>query len=203
MLASIYLAESGRAAATECGLQKRGEAMYGRRHVLAVASCLFFLAFSGCGGGDQTEVVELRDYPLDNLTGLLTESENIMADADNSVDGNGSLKIVASEPITVALYETGDIDIENAKLTYQAELMTEDLEGEVFLEMWCAFEDKGEYFSRGLDSTVKGTTDWTTLVTPFFLKTGENPDNVKLNLVIDGTGTVWIDDIKLVKGPLE
>ena len=24
-----------------------------------------------------------------------------------------------------------------------------------------------------------------------FLKKGENPDNVKLNLVINGTGTVW------------
>jgi hypothetical protein len=176
--------------------------MYGRRHVVAVASCLFFLVLSGCGG-EQAEVTELRSYPLNDLTGLMVESESIMVDAENSSDGEGSLKIVASEPMTVALYEAGDIDIENAKLIYQAELMTEDLEGQAFLEMWCAFAGKGEYFSRGLDSAVKGTTEWTTRETPFFLKAGENPDNVKLNLVIDGTGTVWIDDIKLVKGPLE
>jgi hypothetical protein len=44
--------------------------------------------------------------------------------------------------------------------------------------------------------------DWVTQETPFFLKPGENPDNVKLNLVIEGKGTVWIDDISLVKGPL-
>lgn len=37
---------------------------------------------------------------------------------------------------------------------------------------------------------------------PFFLQKGENPDNVKLNLVIEGKGTVWIDDIHLYKGPL-
>ena len=36
----------------------------------------------------------------------------------------------------------------------------------------------------------------------FFLKEGENPDNIKLNLVINGKGTVWIDDIRLVKGRL-
>jgi hypothetical protein len=31
---------------------------------------------------------------------------------------------------------------------------------------------------------------------------GENPDNVKLNFVVNGTGTIWIDDIRLLKGPL-
>jgi hypothetical protein len=38
--------------------------------------------------------------------------------------------------------------------------------------------------------------------TPFFLKKGENPDNVKINLVVNGKGSVWIDDIRLVKAPL-
>jgi len=37
--------------------------------------------------------------------------------------------------------------------------------------------------------------------TPFFFKKGENPDNIKLNLIIKGKGTVWIDDIRLLKGP--
>ena len=27
----------------------------------------------------------------------------------------------------------------------------------------------------------------------------QNPDNVKLNLVVEGSGTVWIDDIRLEK----
>jgi hypothetical protein len=51
-------------------------------------------------------------------------------------------------------------------------------------------------------SPLTGTTDWTTAETPFLLKRGENPDNVKLNLVIDGKGTVWIDDIRLMNGTL-
>lgn len=44
---------------------------------------------------------------------------------------------------------------------------------------------------------------WTTVETPFFLQKGQNPDNIKLNLVVNGKGTVWIDDIKLIKGPLQ
>ena len=35
----------------------------------------------------------------------------------------------------------------------------------------------------------------------FILEKGQNPDNVKLNLVIEGKGTVWIDDILILKGP--
>jgi len=34
------------------------------------------------------------------------------------------------------------------------------------------------------------------------LKKGQKPELVKLNLVITGKGTVWIDDIKLIRGPL-
>lgn len=31
-----------------------------------------------------------------------------------------------------------------------------------------------------------GSQEWTSLETPFFLKAGENPDNIKINLVING-----------------
>jgi len=68
--------------------------------------------------------------------------------------------------------------------------------------MWCHFLGRGEFFSRGLVTPLTGTTDWTTQEIPFLLKEGENPDNVKLNLVIDGKGTAWIDDIRLLKGLL-
>jgi hypothetical protein len=78
---------------------------------------------------------------------------------------------------------------------------TEGVSGNVFLEMWCDFGDKGEYFSRGLQSVITGTEGWKTLETVFFLKKGENPDNVKLNVAIDGKGIVWVDDLKLIKRP--
>ena len=63
-------------------------------------------------------------------------------------------------------------------------------------------QGKGEFFSRGLQSPLTGTTNWTTEETPFLLKKGEKPDLVKLNLVINGKGTAWIDDVLLLKGPL-
>jgi len=142
--------------------------------------------------------IELKRFPIDSMEGIITQS-GIQIDKQITSDGNGSLRIEATEPTTIRLFEISDVDIENARLVYQAQVRTGNVEGKVYLEMWCHFAGKGEFFSRGLQSPLTGTTDWTTEETPFFLKVGENPDNVKLNLVIDGQGTVWIDDIRLLK----
>ena len=165
---------------------------------------MFLVAFA-CSKQSQ-EVLVLKGYPLDIPEGIISQSDdhvNLEIDPHVTTDGNGSLKIVATEPTVVQLFEVGDLDVENARLIYQAKLRTEGLEGQVYLEMWCHFPEKGDFFSRGLQTPLMGTVDWTTAETPFFLKKGQNPDNVKLNLVIDGTGTAWIDDIRLLKAPLQ
>lgn len=147
------------------------------------------------------QAIELRSFPIDNMTGIITRS-NVEFDTTISSDGKGSLRITAPESTVVRLFEVGDVDVENGTLVYQAKVRTEGEEGNVYLEMWCSFPGRGEYFARGLATPITGTTDWTTLETPFFLKRGQNPNNVKLNLVITGKGIVWIDDVRLIKGPL-
>jgi hypothetical protein len=144
----------------------------------------------------RVDVTELKHFRLDSTEGLITQS-NVQIDRQISSDGNGSLRIAATEPTTIRLFETGDIDVENARLIYQARVRTENAEGPVYLEMWCHFPGKGEFFSRGLANPLTGTTSWTTQQITFRLKKGENPDNVKLNIVVDGKGTVWVDDIWL------
>jgi len=141
---------------------------------------------------------ELKHFPVKNLDGIITQS-GVEFDSVISSDGNGSLKITTEAPTIVQLYKTGNLDVEDATITYSAQVKTENLQGQVYLEMWCVFNELGEYFSRGLDRSIAGSKDWTTLETDFFLKSGENPDNIRLNIVIAGTGTVWIDDVRLVK----
>ncbi len=149
-----------------------------------------------------TDAIELKRFALDDMQGIITRSD-VEIDKQISSDGNGSLRIEAAGPTTLRLFEIGDVDIDNARLIYQAKVRTKNALGIVYLEMWCHFPGKGEFFSRGLTSPLTGTTEWTTLETPFFLKKGQNPDNIKLNLVMDGPGTAWIDDIRLLKGPLK
>ena len=171
-----------------------------RRYSVLLMVCGILFCVAGCSKSSK-QVIELQQFPVYNMEGLITQS-GVQIDKEVSSDGNGSLRIETEEPVTVRLYEIGDLDIENARLIYKAKLRTENIEGKVYLEMLCHFPGKGESFSRGLQSALSGTMDWTTQETPFFLQKGENPDNVKLNLVIEGKGTAWIDDIRLIKAPL-
>ena len=149
---------------------------------------------------DKGEVIEIGHYPVDDLEGVIMAGCVEFDDAI-SADGGGAIRAATTEPTTFRLYETGDIDIEDARLIYQAKLRTSGVDGRVYLEMYCHFPGKGDAFSRGLQTPLTGNTDWVTEEIPFFLREGENPDNVKLNLVIDGSGTAWIDDIRLLKAP--
>ncbi|MHC4325209.1 MAG: DUF4190 domain-containing protein [Planctomycetota bacterium] len=179
-----------------------GYSIFGLTIVLSIPILVPVLAYrsAAISSPDEIVVTEIRQYPLDNTEGLITRS-GVNIDKQISSDGNGSLRIEATEPITISLFDTGDIDIENARLIYQAQIRTQDVDQEARLEMWCHFPGKGDFFSRD-PTPVWGTTAWTRRETIFFMKDGENPDNVRLNLTINGRGIVWIDDIRLLKGTL-
>ncbi len=103
---------------------------------------------------------------------------------------------------TIRLFEVENPGVEQCMVIYRARLKTENLSGNGYLEMWCRFPGKGEFFSRGLNNPVTGSNDWASYETPFFLKKGEQPDLIKLNLVVKGAGTIWLKDVELLKGPL-
>ena len=168
--------------------------------LILITSFLIISALSCSRAGE--EIIEIARYSVDSAEGVITGS-GVAPDKEITSDGKGSLRISADEPAVIRLFETGDLDVEDARLVYRAKVRCENVEGQVFLEMWCQFSGKGEFFSRGLHNTISGTTDWASLEAFFFLKKGENPDNIRLNLVINGTGTAWIDDIRLMKGPLQ
>ncbi len=164
----------------------------------------------GCGDEQQElETTPEDKQPVETTFAFPIDSNAPMPDLDylsldtmSSHDGNGSWRIDATDSMTVGLLAIGNIDIEDALLVYQAHVKTDNLDGRAFLEMWCTFPDIGRFFSRDISTPLTGTTDWSREHTPFRLEAGENPDSVYLNIVIDGSGTVWIDDIRLLKGPL-
>jgi hypothetical protein len=170
-----------------------------RKSVLFICFAVF-ISIGGCSKPSE-KVVELKHFPLDSMEGVITQTG---VDVDDKItsEGKGALRITADTPTTVRLFEVSGIDAENSRLIYRAKVRTEGVEGRVYLEMWCHFPGKGEFFSRGLQTPLTGTADWTTEETPFFLKKGDKPDYIKLNLVVDGKGKAWIDDVRLLKAPL-
>ncbi|MCE5184905.1 MAG: hypothetical protein LLF76_02125 [Planctomycetaceae bacterium] len=143
------------------------------------------------------------DYPLDSLENVISR-DSVFFDNETSSDGKGSLRIEAGSPgkKVIRIVETGPLTIANQVLIYSAKLRTGDFDGKAYLEMWCDIPGKGEFFSRGIEQPVTGRTEWTSVQTSFRFESRQMPANVKLNLIIEGDGTVWIDDIKLLSGPL-
>jgi len=163
---------------------------------------MFFLimaaGFSGSAADEETVLIH---HSLDSLEGIVSQP-GLRIDRGMSAEGGGSLRVTAEKPVVIQLIVTGDIKAEKARLIYRAKLRTRKITGRVYLEMWCRFPGKGEFFSRGLHSPLSGSTEWVSREICFILKQGEDPDRIRLNLVIDGTGMVWIDDLYLLRSPL-
>jgi hypothetical protein len=146
----------------------------------------------------STHAEELRRLNLDDASAIGT---TIQTDTQVKAEGKSSIKITTQWPTTICLGEVTGLDIEDAKLVYKAKVKS-DIEGTAFLEMW-AHVGGGQYFSRGMNDVVKQKTDWKIIQTPFLFQKGQKPDKMTLNVVINGKGTVWIDDVVLSKEPLK
>jgi hypothetical protein len=149
-------------------------------------------------GHASAQAQELKKLSLDDASVI---GLKIQTDEQVKTEGKGSLKITTAWPTTVCLGEVTGLDVEEAKLVYKAKVKTE-LDGDAFLEMWVQVGG-GQYFSKGMNDPVKGKSDWKTIQTPFMFQKGQKPDKVTLNIVINGKGTVWVDDIVLSKEALK
>jgi hypothetical protein len=157
-----------------------------------LALLAMLIAITGSAGAE-----DLKKLSLDDSSMIGTKIE---MDGQIKTEGKGSIKITTQWPTTICLGEIAGMAIENAKLVYKAKVKSA-LDGTAFLEMW-AHVGGGRYFSRGMNDTISQKTDWKTIQTPFLFKKGQRPDKVTLNIVINGKGTVWIDEIVLSKEPL-
>ena len=150
------------------------------------------LAASAATAGPQQQLQTMKTFsttdPAISKDLVVTEDKAWLADCKKAQ--------------TFRLFEVENPGVEQCVVTYRAKLKTENLTEQAYLEMWCRFPGKGEFFSRGLAHAVTGSNNWASYETPFFLKKGEKPDLIKLNLVVKGAGKVWVKDVELLKSPL-
>ena len=146
-------------------------------------------------------------FSISNVEEIITQA-GVEIDRDISSDGNGSLMINTKEPITVELFELDDKDFGNQRLTYKAQMRSENLQstGEMrgisYLELIAKFPDGQELISRGPRVPLSGTTEWRPVETILYLDKGNSPERVKLNLIVEGEGKVWVDSVILEAIPL-
>jgi hypothetical protein len=176
------------------------------KHPIVLAALICALAIlcvlGSCTKGGAKKETELVSYKLNSLDGVLATT-NVSLDSTISNDSIASLKIEAPSSMNVSLFEfvVGDLKIDDSKLIYRAALRSEKLSGRVYQLMSVHFPDGMQSFSRGFDQALIGTVPWVTQDIYFTLDKGKKPDRIKLGLVIEGTGTVWVDDVRILKAP--
>jgi hypothetical protein len=118
--------------------------------------------------------------------------------AANLAEQDGAWAADCAEAQTLRLFEVPDPGMSGVTVIYSAEVKAEKARGPVYLEMWCRLPGMGEFFSRGLDQAVTGTTEgWMPMQIPFLLKPGQAPDLIKLNVVAGGPGRVAVRNVRL------
>lgn len=121
---------------------------------------------------------------------------------DGVTTEDAAWRIAIGQPQTVRLFEVADPGVEECLLTYRARLKSDSVQGRAYLELWCRLPGRGEFFSKGFQQAISGTVDWATYEVPFWLKRGQRPDLLKLNLAVEGTGTLSVTDVEVLSTPL-
>ncbi len=191
VLASLLLFVALELAALGCGIAARRTGAGKAGLIISAISLFVILVVFGALSGRPVPAQEFRyreiafgagDRPL----------------ADTMAEQDGAWVADCAEAQTLRLYEVPDPGMSGVTVFYSAEVRTENARGPVHLEMWCRLPGKGEFFSRGLDQAVTGTTDgWVRMQVPFFLKPGQTPDRIKLNVVAGGPGRVMVRNVRL------
>ena len=105
-------------------------------------------------------------------------------------------------PLIFNLYRLwgNEEDLSFRQLVYQAKVRTRGTESPVLLLMQARITSipGGEMPVIGRDTAISGENDWTTMEVAAGNGGGTRFLGATLQLQMDGPGTVWIDDIKLL-----
>lgn len=147
---------------------------------------------------------ELASFRLNTMKGILATA-NVSIDSSQSADSTskGALKIEAPSSMTVKIVQTGPLTVNDVKLIYRATFRSKELSGRAYLLMTVRWADGLETFSRGFEQALIGSVPWVTEDISYNLDRAKKVDNVTLGMVIEGTGTVWVNDVKLLKAPFK
>jgi len=181
-----------------------------RLSVLVALMCAVAVMFAlgSCGKKSKSrapeppKAEELKSFRLNTMNGVLAANASIDEAQSADSTSKGALRIEApGTGMTVKLVQTGPLNVDNCILIYRATFRCKELSGRAYLLMTIHFPDGLETMARGSEQAILGSVPWVTEDITFTLEKGKKPDNVTLGLVTEGTGSVWVNDVKLLKRP--
>jgi hypothetical protein len=163
------------------------------RVILAVVA----LAAIGCSTPKASTRV-IYSNRLSSVDAIITRT-GVTLDTAISPDRKGVIRVDSTGPMTIQLAEVRPENLEDVTFIYRGHLRTQALRGHAYLEMRSSVRGVGELPSTLSGSSLTGTTDWVSQQTEFFVKKGRQVDMIRINVVVDGPGIVWIGPILLAQ----
>ena len=160
--------------------------------------CAFI--FSTAASYSSEEIIE---FPITSAQDIVS-SGLVEIDPEN----DSALIVNSSGKSEVILFDLDGSELGEKRLTYSARMRTEDLKAEgdsrgiAYLELTALFPDGEELAARGPRVPLSGTTDWRAGNTVLYVDRGDNPERVRLALIVEGNGKAWIGDVQLRHRPL-
>ncbi len=167
------------------------------KRISVVSRCIRFLVTVMTGCSISLWAVDLGYFPSHDLKQVKTL---VTVDPTVTVDGNGSLKVHAIHNAQTTIADQKDLRVEHGETLWCIlKVKCEAVAQRAYLEMWCEIGEGKRAFSKGPDQTLQGDSDWKEIRLPMMV-TGDFPVNRALvNIVIEGPGTVWVDQITFEK----
>jgi hypothetical protein len=149
-------------------------------------------------GGESP--IELAHFPLSDAS--VPPGADAVFDPAVSQDGGGSLRVESDRGGRLRLYELDNLRDVQGAVVYTGFLRSRGLDGHAMLEMWCRPAEGEAVFVRGAATAVAGDSDWKPQEIRFSRpELCRTPVTIELNVLIQGAGTVWIDDLRLWSVP--
>ncbi|HSI63669.1 MAG TPA: hypothetical protein VLE43_11140 [Candidatus Saccharimonadia bacterium] len=143
----------------------------------------------------QTTV--LGSFPCDDLKQVKTK---ITHDVTASADGNGSIKVEAVQNALVTIADQSGLSVkEGHTLWCTIKVKCAGVKQRAYLEMWCEVAEGRRAFSKGLDQPLQGDSDWKEIRLPMMVNGDFTVSRALVNVVIEGPGTVWVDQVTFAK----
>jgi hypothetical protein len=148
------------------------------------------IALASCGGGAGGPLAELDWEGTGPLSGSVVEG----AVEVRSTPTGGAFPLATIDAPAIAA----------AGYALEGEVRYAGVSGQAYLEMWSIFPDGSRYFSRTLDvagllAALEGDSEWRPFQLPFLLEGAPGgPSSLEVNVVLPGSGTVWVGPIRLV-----
>ncbi|MEZ0276387.1 MAG: serine/threonine-protein kinase, partial [Roseimicrobium sp.] len=122
----------------------------------------------------------------------------ISTDSGITKDGHGSLKIEAPQGATLTIAEQDGLETPpGGTIWCRAHLRCEGISGRAFLMVHLETASGALLYSKGEPQSVSGTEDWREVLIPIRLDAQSSIKKVRVNLIVQGPGTVWVDDIQI------